>query len=81
MSNEGVTVMLDLRLDPSDELRVRLEDALRNRPGIRFMDFSPHVRRIMRVNYDSDAIKAAEIGRVVHAALGAQGPNTRIVGL
>jgi hypothetical protein len=45
------------------------------------MDFSPYVRRIMRVSYDSDAIKAAEIGRVVHEAIGGQGPNTHIVGL
>ena len=81
MRNEGVTVMLDVRSAPSDDLRVRLEGALKNRPGIRSMDFSPHVRRIMRVNYDSDAIRAAEIGRVVHEALGGRGPNTHIVGL
>lgn len=81
MRNEGVTVMLDVRSDPSDDLRARLQGALKNRPGIRSMDFSPHVRRIMRVSYDSDAIKAAEIGRVVHEALGGQGPNAHIVGL
>jgi len=81
MRNEGVTVMLDVRSAPSDELRARLEGALKNRPGIRSMDFSPHVRRIMRVSYDSDAIKAVEIGRVVHEALGGRGPNTHIVGL
>ena len=81
MKNEGVTVMLDVRSNPSDDLRARLEGAPMNRPGIRSMDFSPHARRIMRVRYDSDAIKAAEIGRVVHEALGGQGPNTHIVGL
>lgn len=81
MRNEGVTVMLDVRSDPSEALRERLLDALRGRLGIRSMDFSPYVRRIMRVNYDSDAIKAAEIGRVVHEALGGHGPNTHIVGL
>jgi hypothetical protein len=81
MRNEGVTVMLDVRSNPSDAVRARLENALKDRPGIRSMDFSPHVRRIMRVRYDSEAIKAAEIGRVVHEALGGQGPNTHIVGL
>lgn len=81
MRNEGVTVMLDVRSDPSAAVRARLEDALRGRPGIRSMDFSPYVRRIMRVSYDTDAIKAAEIGRVVHEALGGQGPNTHIIGL
>ena len=81
MRNEGVTVMLDVRSAPSDDLRARLEGALKNRPGIRSMDFSPYVRRILRVSYDNDAIKAAEIGRVVHEALGGQGPNTHIVGL
>jgi hypothetical protein len=81
MRNEGVTVMLDVRSAPSDDLRAKLEGALKNRPGIRSMDFSPHVRRIMRVGYDSDAIKAAEIGRVVHEALGGQGSNRHIVGL
>jgi hypothetical protein len=81
MRNEGVTVMLDVRSNPSDAVRARLENALKGRPGIRSMDFSPHVRRIMRVRYDSEAIKAAEIGRVVHEALGGQGPNTHIVGL
>lgn len=81
MKNDGVTVMLDLRTHPGDELRARLEGALRDRPGIHSMDFSPYVRRIIRVNYDSDAIKAADIGRVVHETLGAHGPNTRIVGL
>jgi hypothetical protein len=81
MRNEGVTVMLDVRSDPSHDVRARLERALRDRPGIRSLDFSPYVRRIMRVSYDSDAIKAAEIGRVVHEVLGGQGPNTHIVGL
>jgi hypothetical protein len=81
MRNEGVTVMLDVRSDPSNDVRARLERALRGRPGIRSMDFSPYVRRIMQVSYDSDAIKAAEIGRVVHEAIGGQGPNTHIVGL
>jgi hypothetical protein len=81
MRNEGVTVMLDLRSDPSSELRARLESAIKNRPGIRSMDFSPYVRRIMRVCYDNDTIKAPEIGRLVHEALGDQGPNTHIVGL
>ena len=81
MKDEGVTVMLDVRSNPSDVVRARLAEAVGGRPGIRFVDFSPHVRRIMRVRYDSDAIKAAEIGRVVHDALGGQGPNTHIVGL
>jgi hypothetical protein len=81
MRSEGVTVMLDLRSAPSEALRERIKDALQGRPGIRFMDFSPHVRRIMQVNYDSDAIKAVEIGRAVHEALGDKGPNTHIVGL
>lgn len=81
MRNEGVTVMLDVRSDPSHEVRARLEGALKNRPGIHSMDFSPYVRRIMRVSYDSAAIKAVEIGRVVHEALGGRGPNTHIVGL
>jgi hypothetical protein len=81
MTSEGVTVMLDVRSNPSEALRARLVDALKDHPGIRSMDFSPYVRRIMRVRYDSDAIKATEIGRVVHEALGGQGPNTRIVGL
>jgi len=81
MTNEGVTVMLDVGSDPSDDLRARLEGALKNRPGIHSMDFSPHVRRMLRVSYDSDAIKAAEIGRVVHETLGGQGSNTHIVGL
>jgi hypothetical protein len=81
MRDEGVTVMLDVRSAPSEALRARLESALKARPGIRSIDFSPHVRRIMRVNYDVDAIKAAEIGRVVHETLGGHGPNTHIVGL
>lgn len=81
MRNEGATVLLDVRSDPGDELRARLERALKNRPGIRSMDFSPYVRRIMRVSYDRDAIKAIEIGRAVHEALGGQGPNTHIVDL
>ena len=81
MTSEGVTVMLDVRSDPGADVRARLEDALRSRPGIRSMDFSPYVRRILRVSYDSDAIEAAEIGRVVHEALGGHGPNTHIVGL
>jgi hypothetical protein len=81
MNSEGVTVMLDVRLDPSDDVRARLEGALRNRTGIRSMDFSPYVRRVMRVQYDSTAIKATEIGRVVHQVLGGQGPNTYIFGL
>jgi hypothetical protein len=45
------------------------------------MDFSPYVRRVMRVKYDTEAIKATEIGRVVHQVLGGQGSNTYIVGL
>jgi len=81
MSNEGVTMMFDVCSDPSDDLRARLEGALKSRPGIHSMDFSPHVRRIMRVCYDSDAIKASEIGRMIHQALGGQGPKTHIVGL
>lgn len=81
MTSEGVTVMLDMRSDPGEAERARLVDALKGHPGIRSMDFSPHVRRIMRVNYDVDAIKAVEIGRVVHAALGGQGSSARIVGL
>jgi hypothetical protein len=81
MTKEGVTVMLDVRSDPSAALRARLEEALKDRPGIRSIGFSPYVRRIMQVSYDSEAIKAADIGRVVHEALGGQGPNTRIVGL
>jgi hypothetical protein len=81
MTNDGITVMLDVRSDPSDQVRAALEAALKGRPGIRAMDYSPHVRRILQVRYDSDAIKAAEIGRLVHEALGGQGPNTHIVGL
>jgi hypothetical protein len=81
MKSDGVTVMLDVRLDPSDEVRARIEGALRNRPGIQSMDFSPYVRRVMRVRYDTAAIKATEIGRVVHQVLGGRGPNTYIVGL
>lgn len=81
MKSEGVTVMLDVHLEPSDDVRARLESALRNRPGIRSMDFSPYVRRVMRVQYDTAAIKATEIGRVVHQVLGGQGSNTYIVGL
>jgi hypothetical protein len=81
MTNDGVTVMLDVRSAPSQALRARLVNALLGRPGIRSMDFSRYVPRIMWVCYDSDAIKAAEIGRVVHETLGNQGPDAHIVGL
>jgi hypothetical protein len=33
------------------------------------------------VQYDSKAIKATEIGQVVHQVLGGQGPKTYIFGL
>jgi len=81
MNSEGITVMLDVRLDPSDAVREKLESALKGQPGIRSADFSPYVRRVMKVKYDASAIKAAEIGRVVHQALGGQGPNTYIFGM
>jgi hypothetical protein len=81
MKSEGVTVMLDVRLDPSDGVRTRLESALKGRPGIRSIAFSPYVRRVMKVQYDTRAIKATDIGRVVHEALGGQGPNTYIFGM
>jgi hypothetical protein len=35
----------------------------------------------MKVQYDTRAIKATDIGRVVHEALGGQGPNTYIFGM
>lgn len=81
MNSEGITVMLDVRLDPSDAVREKLESALKGRAGIRSADFSPYVRRVMKVQYDASAIKASEIGRVVHEALGSQGPNTYIFGM
>ncbi len=81
MNSEGVTVMLDVRLEPSDAVRARLEGALKGRPGIHAMDFSPYVRRVLKVRYDSRAIKASDIGHVVHEALGAQGPSTYIFGM
>lgn len=81
MNSEGVTVMLDVRLDPSDAVRAKLEGALKGRPGIHATDFSPYVRRVLKVRYDARAIKASDIGRVVHEALGAQGPNTYIFGM
>jgi hypothetical protein len=40
MTKEGVAVMLDVRSDPSDEPRSRPERALKDRPGIRSLDFS-----------------------------------------
>lgn len=80
MRSEDMTVMLDVRAEPGNGLRARLEGALLDRAGIRSMEFSPHVRRIVQVRYDSDAISAAEIGRVVHAALGGRGPRGIIVG-
>jgi hypothetical protein len=73
--------MLDVRLNPSDAVRARLENALKGRPGIRATDFSPYVRRVLKVRYDTSAIKASEIGRVVHEALGGQGSNTYIFGM
>jgi hypothetical protein len=81
MNSKGVTVMLDVRLDPSDAVRAKIEGALKGRPGVQSTDFSPYVRRVMKVRYDRSAIKAAEIGRVVHEVLGAQGPNTYIFGM
>jgi hypothetical protein len=45
------------------------------------MHFSPYVRRVLKVRYDTRAIKATDIGRVVHEALGGQGPNTYIFGM
>ncbi|UCH52646.1 MAG: hypothetical protein JSW09_08530 [Pseudomonadota bacterium] len=81
MTSEGVTVMLDVRLDPSDAVRAKIENALKGRPGVRSTDFSPYVRRVMKVQYDNSAINASEIGRVVHEVLGAQGPNTYIFGM
>lgn len=79
--NQGITVMLDVHLDPSDVVRKKLESAFVGHPGIRSADFSPYVRRVMRVNYDASAIKAVEIGRIVHEVLDAEGPNTYIVGM
>lgn len=81
MKSEDMTVMLDVRAQPGDELRARLEDVLLQRRGIRSMEFSPHVRRILQVRYERDAISASEIGRVVHEALGGRGPRGNIVGL
>lgn len=81
MKREDITVMLDVRAEPGDDLRARLEGALLQRRGIRSIEFSPHVRRILQVRYDSDAISAVEIGRVVHATLGGRGPRGNIVGL
>jgi len=80
-NEEGITVMVDVHIDPSDTVRNQLEQALSRQPGIRSADFSPYVRRVMKVRYDASTIKAAEIGRVVHEVLGAQGPNTYIVGM
>jgi len=80
-NNEGIVVMLDVRLDPSDSVRARLEQALSNQPGIHSADFSPYVRRVVKVRYDASTIKATEIGQVVHRVLDAQGPNTYIVGM
>lgn len=79
--NQGITVMLDVHLQPSDEVRNKLENAFVGHPGIRSADFSPYVRRVMRVNYDAGAIKAVDIGRIVHEVLGSEGPNTYIVGM
>jgi len=79
--NEGIVVMLDVRLDPSDSVRSRLEQALSSQPGIHSADFSPYVRRVVKVRYDANAIKATDIGQVVHRVLNAQGPNTYIVGM
>jgi hypothetical protein len=79
--SEGITVMLDVRLDPSDVVRAKLEQALSVQPGIRSADFSPYVRRVMKVRYDASAIRASDIGRVVQQALGADAPNTYIVGM
>jgi len=79
--SEGITVMLDVRLDPSDAVRTKLEQALSGQPGIRSADFSPYVRRVMKVRYDASAIRASDIGRVVQQALGADAPNTFIVGM
>ena len=81
MNSQDITVMLDVRQDPSDAVRDKLERELKGRPGIRSADFSPYVLRVMQVQYDASTIKASDIGRMVHAALGGQGPNTYIVGL
>jgi hypothetical protein len=81
MNSEGVTVMLDVRLNPSDNVRAKLESALKSRPGVRSIHFSPYVRRVLKVRYDTRAINATDIGRVVHEALGGQGPNTYIFGM
>jgi len=78
---EGITVMVDVHIDPDDTVRNQLEVALRGHAGVRSADFSPYVRRVMKVRYDASAIKAAEIGRVVHEVLGAKGPSTYIVGM
>jgi len=80
-NEEGITVMVDVHIEPSDSVRARLEKALLSHSGIRSADFSPYVRRVMKVRYDASTIKAAEIGQVVHNVLGAQGPNTYIVGM
>lgn len=79
--DKGITVMLDVRLDPGDTVREELEGALRGYPGVHSADFSPYVRRILKVRYDADAIKATDIGRFLHEALGAHESNTYIVGL
>jgi hypothetical protein len=81
MNSQGLTVMLDVRQHPSDAVRDKLQRVLMGRPGIRSADFSPYVPRVMQVQYDAGTIKASDIGRVVHAALGGQGPDTYIVGL
>jgi len=78
---EGITVMVDVHIDPDDTVRNQLQDALRGQTGIHSADFSPYVRRVMKVRYDSTSIKAAEIGRMVHEVLGAKGPSTYIVGM
>jgi len=78
---EGITVMVDVHIDPSDAVRNQLQQALMQHTGVHSADFSPYVRRVMKVRYDAGSIKAADIGRVVHEALGAQGPNTYIVGM
>lgn len=80
-NEEGITVMVDVHIEPSDTVRSRLEQALMRQSGIRSANFSPYVRRVMKVRYDASEIKAAEIGRVVREALGTQAPNTFIIGM
>lgn len=77
MSNRRTNVMVHIGPNASDADVRRVEDVLRSEPGIRSIQASTRVGRLVFVEYDADAINSLTILERVRR----EGADGRLIGM